>query len=105
VTTETPMTVAELIAHLQSCDPNAVVMIDCEDWVYGGPVTTEKLGAGTARLIASFEAHTPKEDYKGNPAHGRPYTSPGGWILEPDYEDNQMQPAVERRPCVTIRAE
>lgn len=80
------MTVAEFIDKLGTFDPDALVMIECEDPCYSGPLTEEEIKEGQAVEV------TPHE-----------YESGGGWqSLGLDEDDPAHWPIVGRRKCVIL---
>ncbi len=84
MTTKNPITVAEFIKRLATIDPSAVVMIDCADTYYSGPVSEDGMSAGEAGLRG------PQGSYQG------------GWVI---IEGDWPGEVLERRPCLTIRAD
>jgi hypothetical protein len=100
----TPMTVRELIAELQTHDPDQFVMIKCEDDYYDCPITPDSLAVGRAQLVAPHECSVPFE------TRDTLYDS-GGWRpRDPAYDgDDPDRPeytrdVVEERPCLLIYA-
>lgn len=102
MTIKTPMTVADLIVILQGFPVDAVVMIDCEDEYYSGPVVADDLENGRAALIGPFAYQTPSEDDRGRPVTPRTRQAPGGWTK--DEGDNFSGEVLQRSPAVFIRA-
>lgn len=94
-----PITVAALIEHLQSMDPNAVVMVDCVDGYYSGPLTSGQLSTGTAFKRGPSEWKTTGEDAYGKPEPVRTVRSQGGWATEEDSRAEEL----DRKPCVIIQ--
>lgn len=99
---EDMMTVAELIEHLKQFDPTAIVMANCIDDYYSGPLTVEDFSAGDAVNLEPFEQLGPKEDERGRPITPKLYKYDGGWVINGDHEG---RPYSERKPCVIIRIE
>jgi hypothetical protein len=56
-----PVTVCELIKILGGFDQDAVVMVECEDYYYSGPVTSDDVVSGEALIIGEHEYKMPDE--------------------------------------------
>lgn len=74
-----PMTVANLIAELQKLNPEALVLIECEDAYYNSPLTADAMSMAQA--------------YKG----------PRGWMLEDFVREDERTEAAA--PCLRIYVE
>ena len=92
-----PITVAELMQRLNECDPNAVVMIECTDNYYSGPLTLGLVRVGEAFKIGSF-TYEVKEDEYGRPVNRR-HRYAGGWMI--DQADTRGE-VVRQCPCLII---
>lgn len=97
MTDKTPMTVAELIAVLQTRNPADVVMIDCDDSYYSGALTADDMKSGTAVLYGPHDGIIPGS------LPNKTIKFPGGWAV--DGEWSNRIPVVEKRPCLLIKAE
>jgi len=86
VTPKQPITVADLIAWLRERDQSAVVMLECEDDYYSGPVMHDGLQESTAGTYNDL----------GEVWHGH-------WVIIGDGVNGSVLRNV--RPCIKIRAE
>ena len=92
-----PITVAELMSRLNECDPNAVVMIECADNYYSGPLTLDLVRVGEAFKIGPF-TYEVKEDEYGRPVK-RKCRYAGGWQI--DQADTRGE-VLHQHSCVII---
>lgn len=100
-----PMTVADLMARLEKMEPSAVVMVECDDNYYSGPLTPEQLRDGEALRIGPFDYETPGEDAYGRSVPRETKTWPGGWTTAEERGDDERGEILDRRPCIVILAE
>lgn len=100
---KSPITVAQLIERLNGFSPDDVVMLECEDHYYSGPMDIDDLTAGAAVLIGPHEYQTSKEDSLGRPIKPKTRQSPGGWAIEPD--GPFIGPIIEKKRALVIKVE
>lgn len=102
-----PLTVRDLIAKLREFDQDAVVMIECEDSYYSGPLSEDLIDEGIAVYVAEHTA--PTEMTYGRPADQivvkRDVTYQAGVLAYgPDDEQRDDLPITDRKPCVRLHA-
>jgi hypothetical protein len=92
------MTNAELIARLQTLDPNYPVMLECEDCYYSGPLTKDAVELGVVYRYESYTS-TMTED-----AYGKKLLKPITYVIEGDWRTDPPSsvPIVEEKPCIVI---
>jgi hypothetical protein len=100
MTIQTVITAAELIEILKGVDPNAVVLIECDDPAYGGPISRDRIRCGDAVLVGPHDGPRCAESGQEMELAGT-MSYPGGWEVEGDYYGSL--PIVERRPCVIVQ--
>lgn len=100
------MTVAELIERLKSADPEAVVVLECDDHYYSGALRPEAITTGQALRQGPFDWESDGKDERGKKTMPvRTYRYPGGWLWAEDGQTPDKQPrgeVLERRPCLII---
>lgn len=103
---EQPLTVRQLIEMLRSCDPDAPVMIECEDDFYSCPLTEDRIEP-TGYSVHRYGSHQGKDydlDKVGNLVEKKPRLYPAGTVVYADGETpRQDLPWLDSRPCVVIR--
>ncbi len=103
---DTPLTVAELIAKLQTLNQDALVMLECEDHYYSGPLTnSETFDSAVASHCGAFDWEDGKFfDFDTKPFKPRIRHVKDRWlILEKDcIGQYSRHPVLERKPCIII---
>ena len=99
----TMMTVTQLIEHLKTLNPDAIVALDCEDHYYSNLLDPDDISIGQARRCGPYD-WVQKEDHLGRKVNWT-HTYPGGWSWRGDddlYQPDTRGETLETRPCVII---
>lgn len=86
-----PITVSQLIQRLSQFDPNALVMVECQDPYYSGPLAESEVQPGVAFKIGPYGDDIPlgRRDIRS-------------WITRADKADPPSVPISLIRPCIRI---
>ena len=93
-----PLTVIELIEHLKTLPPDQLVMTECADDYYNGPLSKEDIDADHRVFLIKEHVSAP---YQPHPGHSmRTSLIPSMWSTNDSWDDDKI---IEERSCVVLR--